>query len=167
MLSPSRPLHRTQSDRSDAEESSVHRVGFLVRGLAKVYGPTMRLQLVLVVLIILLGSTCAGGGENGSDAVSFGCDGLADRWITIQQGYLDELADADLAELGQRSFRVTTAESRLVQALIEQARDAQAVGCASDLESDSAALCTRLDRLAPPGAAGESVVELLLSDCSA
>ena len=73
-----------------------------------------------------------------------GCDGLADRWVILQQTYLDRLGDATSDEIEAGSERVQAAGLFIGQAMIEQVRDVQAVGCQDELVSGSEALCSRI-----------------------
>ncbi|MEM9037482.1 MAG: hypothetical protein AAGD18_23020 [Actinomycetota bacterium] len=95
----------------------------------------------------------------------FTCDGLADRWARIQQDYLDRLGDADAAELAGGSDRVNAAGAFLGPALVEQVRDAEAVGCGDTLQAGSADLCSRMERLTSGGEAADEVIARLMSAC--
>ena len=95
----------------------------------------------------------------------FDCGGLADRWVEINQAYLDDLSDMSEADLDLPTPAVGAASRRLAMSLTEQARDAAALGCAAELASGSAALCTRVERLSASGPAGESIIEQLRRNC--
>ncbi|MEO1060803.1 MAG: hypothetical protein AAFZ07_05245 [Actinomycetota bacterium] len=111
-------------------------------------------------------------GCGGDDAVSeppesaaVDCRGPADRWARIQQGYLDRISDADLDELTAGSPRIDEANEWFGPAMIEQVRDAAAVGCDDEFVAGSPLLCARLDGLEPAGEAGERVVADLDASC--
>lgn len=112
-----------------------------------------------LVLLTLLAACGDDDSETGP------CVGLADRWATIQQGYLDRLGDADTAELDRGSARVDDAAEWFGPAMIEQVRDAQGVGCADEFQAGSVLLCARIDRLEPGGEAAEQAVAYLASSC--
>lgn len=130
-----------------------------------------RLWLVAATLVIVAGCGAAGhqpamtgqspavGGE-----AALGCDGLADRWAVLQQEYLDRLGTATVADLADASPAVASAGQWLANAMIEQTRDADAVGCA-DLVSGSSALCIRLGRLSAAGEAARVVLDRLHDTC--
>jgi len=127
------------------------------------------MRLMIVTFVALLVSGCGNGGTGDADAgvlgSSFSCDGLADRWVVIQQGYLDKLGGADTTELDESTDRVASAQQWVSQAMLEQVRDAQAIGCADELSMGAPALCSRVALLEPGGAAAESVVETLRDSC--
>jgi hypothetical protein len=50
--------------------------------------------------------------------------------------------------------------------MIEQARDATAVGCSDELVPGAPLLCERIDLLQPRGRQGEAIVAELRGDCS-
>ena len=93
------------------------------------------------------------------------CDGLADRWASLQQEYLDRLGTATEADLDESSPAVASAGQWLGNAMIEQTRDATAVGC-DELVSGSAALCARVGGLSAPGEAAEIALNRLRDRCS-
>lgn len=127
------------------------------------------MRLKIVWLVALLISACGNGGTGDSDSAaldsSFTCDGLADRWVVIQQEYLDRLGNADAKELDEGTDRVDSAQQWVSQAMLEQVRDAQAVGCAGQLSVGAAALCSRVVLLEPGGGAADSVVETFRDGC--
>ena len=95
---------------------------------------------------------------------SLGCDGLADRWAALQQEYLDRLGAATAVDLAEQSPAVASAGRWLGNAMIEQTRDADAVGC-TDLVAGSDALCARIGRLSAAGEAAEIVLSNLRAGC--
>ena len=95
---------------------------------------------------------------------ALGCDGLADRWATLQQEYLDRLGPATAADLAEPSPAVASAGQWLGNAMIEQTRDAAAVGC-DELVSGSVALCSRVNGLSAAGEAAEVVLQRLRDGC--
>ncbi|MEM8904920.1 MAG: hypothetical protein AAGF02_14560 [Actinomycetota bacterium] len=105
----------------------------------------------------------AGCGDADTDA---SCIGVADRWATLQQGYLDRLGDAGLGELDPESDRVRAADEWFGPAMIEQARDADAVDCTAVFRAGAPLLCARTDRLAAAGPVGQRVVDDLASECA-
>lgn len=105
-----------------------------------------------------------GGTTDDRFEAALGCDGLADRWATLHQEYLDRLGTATAAELAEPSPAVSHAGRWLANAMIEQTRDAGAVGC-TELVSGSDALCARIDGLVAGGDAGETVLKGLRSSC--
>lgn len=125
-----------------------------------------------IILATVLGlASCASTGPapaaDQADALtgSTACDGLADRWVVIQQTYLDRLGDADAEELRNRSDRVLAAGAWVGQALLEQVRDARAVGCDEELVAGSSALCNRVPALEAGGEAAADVLDGLSSNC--
>jgi hypothetical protein len=92
------------------------------------------------------------------------CDGLADRWVEIQQMFLDDLGDAPVAD-GTSSPQVIDAGRRMGLLLLEYGRDIERAGCDVELAPGSPPLCARLDRLTPMGPAGQDVVDGLGADC--
>ena len=120
----------------------------------------LRRALTIGGLVLVLAGGCGDG-----NAESGPCAGVADRWARIQQEYLDRLGDADTAELDAGSARVEAAAAWFGPAVIEQVRDARAVGCAEEFVAGSALLCDRLDHLGPSGEAAERVVADLASNC--
>ena len=84
------------------------------------------------------------------------CEGLADRWVVLQQQILDSL---DGSESGVASFDNHGA------AMIEQARDASAVGCSDQVAAGSRLICVRVDQLRPMGPVGEAVIANLRAAC--
>ena len=96
---------------------------------------------------------------------ALGCEALADRWAVLQQEYLDRLGTATEADLDEPSPAVASAGQWLGNAMIEQTRDAVAVGC-DELVSGSAALCARVDGLSAAGAAAEIALERLRGNCN-
>lgn len=97
---------------------------------------------------------------------AFTCDELADRWVALQQGYLDRLDDADEIELEEASDRVKGAGLWIAQATLEQVRDTQAAGCSEVLASGSIALCSRVSQLHSRGEAGDAVISGLTDRCA-
>ncbi|MXZ52420.1 MAG: hypothetical protein F4Z34_04450 [Acidimicrobiaceae bacterium] len=105
-----------------------------------------------------------GGSTTGRFEAAFGCEALADRWAALQQEYLDQLGTATEADLAEPSPAVASAGQWLGNAMIEQTRDAVAVGC-TELVSGSAALCARVDGLAADGAAAKIMLRSLRDGC--
>ena len=121
-------------------------------------------------MIVVAGCSATADPANSATATfdpALGCDGLADRWIRLQQSFLDQLADATAAELATGSERIDAANRFLGGALIEQARDASAVGCDVEVSSGAPALCERIDALEAGGEAGAAVIDQLERDCHA
>ena len=127
--------------------------------------------LALVATLTISSAGCTDDGSHDGDetapsfTAAFDCTGLADRWATIQQSYLDRLGDADAAELDSGSARVDAAAAWFGPAMIEQVRDARNVGCSDEFEAGSALLCARLGQLEPGGEAAAAVVDDLTSTC--
>ena len=96
---------------------------------------------------------------------ALGCDGLADRWASLQQEYLDRLGSATAADLAEPSQGVASAGQWLANAMIEQTRDADAVGC-TGLVSGSIALCARMEGLSAAGEAAEIALGNLRDTCA-
>ena len=96
---------------------------------------------------------------------AFDCEGLADRWVVIHQTYLDELGDLSARDLDPPAPAASRAAQSLANSVIEQARDAESVGCGDRLVSGSPLLCARVERLMAHGEAGEAVVAQLQSAC--
>lgn len=125
-------------------------------------------RLVLLITLCLAVATACGSDADATDAdfdAAFDCSGLADRWVVLQQSYLDRLGEADAAEIAEGSARTQAAGLFIGQAMIEQVRDVQAVGCQDELVSGSDALCSRIDQLEPAGEAGRGVVASLRETC--
>ena len=129
--------------------------------------------LASVAVLVAVPALAACSSDDGTDeatapsfTAAFDCDGLADRWIRLQQSFLDRLGDASTAELDAGSDRVRSANSWLGGALIEQARDIRAVGCEVELRAGAPALCSRLGALEPQGDAGAGVVAALEFECA-
>ena len=106
-----------------------------------------------------------GGATVERFEAALGCEALADRWAALQQEYLDRLGPATAADLADPSPAVASAGQWLANAMIEQTRDAVAVGC-DELVSGSAALCARVDGLSAAGEAAEIALERLREGCS-
>lgn len=105
------------------------------------------------------------GGSTGAQfEAALGCDGLADRWAALQQEYLDRLGTATAADLAEPSPAVAGAGQWLGSAMIEQTRDADAVGC-TELVSGSDALCSRVHQLTAAGEAAQIALEGLHDSC--
>ncbi|MXZ53633.1 MAG: hypothetical protein F4Z34_10655 [Acidimicrobiaceae bacterium] len=124
--------------------------------------------------IAVIGTACGTAGHEpamtGSATVerfdaALGCEALADRWAMLQQEYLHRLGTATEADLDEPSPAVASAGQWLGNAMIEQTRDAVAVGC-DELVSGSAALCARVDGLSAPGEAAEITLDRLRDSCS-
>lgn len=132
-----------------------------------------RRHCVAAILMVVVGACSTADDEpamtGGSTTVqfeaAFGCEALADRWAALQQEYLDRLGTATEVDLAEPSPAVASAGQWLGNAMIEQTRDATAVGC-DELVSGSAALCARVDGLAAAGAAAEIALERLRGSCS-
>ena len=105
-----------------------------------------------------------GGAVPEQFEAALGCDGLANRWATLHQEYLDRLGSATAAELAEPSPAVANASRWLANAMIEQTRDADAVGC-TELVSGSDALCARIDGLVAAGEAAGIALQSLHSSC--
>lgn len=123
--------------------------------------------------MVVVAAACSTGGHEpamtgGATAERFeaalGCEALADRWAALQQEYLDRLGTATADDLAEPSAAVASASQWLGSAMIEQTRDAAAVGC-TDLTSGSAALCARTDRLLGSGEAAEIALTSLRGSC--
>lgn len=108
--------------------------------------------------VILMIAASAGSGEGTPLSP---CDGLADRWQRIQQDYLDRLGDAGLDDAG----RIEPAGAWLAQALLEQVRDAESLGCEQIFRPGSPELCARLDELTDRGPAGRRALAALTQSC--
>lgn len=108
-------------------------------------------------------ATTSEAGDERFEA-ALGCDGLADRWAALQQEYLDRLGTATAADLAEPSPAVASADRWLGSAMIEQTRDADAVGC-TGLVSGSDALCARVGQLAAAGEAAQIALENLHDGC--
>ncbi len=121
--------------------------------------------MVLAGLMLAACSSGTGAESNPDFEPAYDCAGLADRWVDLQQEYLDRLGDADAAEFEAGSPRMDAAISWLGQALIEQGRDVRAVGCEAELVSGSEPLCSRLEQLDPGGGAGIAAIDLLRNPC--
>ena len=106
-----------------------------------------------------------GGATDDRFETALGCDGLANRWATLHQEYLDRLGTATATDLAEPSPAVSLASQWLANAMIEQTRDADAVGC-TELVSGSDALCARIDGLTARGEAGGIVLQSLRAGCS-
>ena len=113
----------------------------------------------------MTGGSTTGGSTTSRFEAALGCEALADRWAVLQQEYLDRLGTATEADLAEPSPAVASAGQWLGNAMIEQTRDAVAVGC-TELVSGSAALCARVDGLSAAGAAAEIALERLRGSCS-
>ncbi|MFQ5558761.1 MAG: hypothetical protein ACE5GB_14800 [Acidimicrobiales bacterium] len=111
-----------------------------------------------------------GAGSGHEDEASFtaamSCEGLADRWVTIQQAFLDDLGDASQADLDPATPGVTRALTRVGSALTEQARDTRAAGCEAELAIGGTSLCRRVGRLEAGGGAAHLVLEGLRAGCA-
>jgi hypothetical protein len=124
-----------------------------------------------LVLVIMIGAGCGDDStvptpaDADGFAPAFDCGGLADRWVAINQAYLDDLGAMTVGDLDLPTQVADAATRRFAMSLTEQARDATAAGCAAELVSGSSALCTRLDRLSASGPAGESIMERARSIC--
>lgn len=136
-------------------------------------GRWRRRHCVAVILMVVAGACSTANDDpamtGGSTTVRFeaapGCEALADRWAALQQEYLDRLATATEADLAEPSPAVASAGQWLGNAMIEQTRDAVAVGC-DELVSGSAALCARVDGLSADGEAAEIALKRLRAGCS-
>lgn len=136
-------------------------------------GPLRPFRLCLAVLLMVVVGACSTAGDEpamtgGSTTAPFeaalGCEALADRWGVLQQDYLDRLGSATAADLAEPSPAVASAGQWLGNAMIEQTRDAVAVGC-DELVSGSAALCARVDGLSAAGEAAEIALDRLRGSC--
>ena len=127
---------------------------------------------VAAILMVVVGAcstandepAMTGGSTTAQFEASLGCEALADRWATLQQEYLDRLGTATAADLAEPSAAVSQASRWLANAMIEQTRDADAVGC-TELVSGSDALCARIDGLTASGEAGGIVLQSLRAGC--
>ena len=132
-----------------------------------------REYMVVAILMVVVGACSPANDEpamtGGSTTVRFeaalGCEALADRWAVLQQDYLDRLGTATAADLDEPSPAVASAGQWLGNAMIEQTRDATAVGC-DELASGSATLCARVGGLSAPGEAAEIALNRLRDRCS-
>lgn len=127
---------------------------------------------VAATLMVVVGACSTGGPEPAMTGgatddrfeAALGCDGLANRWATLHQEYLDRLGTATATDLAEPSPTVSLASRWLANAMIEQTRDADAVGC-TELVSGSDALCARIDGLTAGGEAGGIVLQSLRAGC--
>jgi hypothetical protein len=119
----------------------------------------------VAILVLLVATGCGADDTSAPVAEMMSCGGLADRWVRIQQDYLDRLDDADEVEFAEPSDRVNAAALWIGQAMLEQIRDSNSVGCDAELESGSPALCERVERLTTRGGAAAAVVEKLRDGC--
>ena len=131
----------------------------------------LALAAIVAIVAMTLPGCGAGGTQDGdgtapTSTAPFDCSGLADRWVAIQQEYLDRLGDADRAEVDGGSERVDAAAAWFGPAVIEQVRDARNVGCDQDLEAGSELLCARFGLLEPGGEAAQEVVDDLVAGCA-
>lgn len=108
---------------------------------------------LLLVTVMMVATACSSGTDNGADA----CAGLADRWVVLQQRVLEGLDSPGGID--------DAAANSNAAAMLEQARDAESVGCTAALAVGSPLLCGRLDRLRPGGPAGEELVAELAVAC--
>ena len=107
-----------------------------------------------------------GGSTTTRFEAALGCEALADRWAVLQQEYLDRLGDGHCGgTLAEPSPAAASAGQWLGNAMIEQTRDAVAVGC-TELVSGSASLCARVGGLSAAGEAAEIALERLRGSCS-
>ena len=106
-----------------------------------------------------------GGSTTARFEAALGCEALADRWAVLQQEYLDRLGTATEEDLDEPSPAVASAGQWLANAMIEQTRDADAVGC-TKLVSGSTALCARVDGLTAAGEAAEIALDRLRDTCA-
>ncbi len=132
-----------------------------------------RAQLWLVAATLVIVAGCGAAGHQpamtgrspaGGFEAALGCEGLADRWAVLQQEYLDRLGTATVADLADASPAVASAGQWLANAMIEQTRDADAVGC-TGLVSGSDPLCARLEQLSADGEAARVVLDRLHDTC--
>lgn len=115
---------------------------------------------------IIILSACGGSSADVTeDSFADECAGRADFWITIQQEYLDRLGDAAASDFDQPTESVAAAGEWVGTALHEFVGEADAVGCAAEVRSGSALICSRLDKLQPTGTAGDQIVDQLLARC--
>ena len=84
------------------------------------------------------------------------CEGLADRWVMLQQQILDSV-DHPAPE--------SDAGNRHALAMIEQARDASGVGCSEEVAAGAPLICARLPVLQPRGPQGEALIADLMASC--
>lgn len=125
----------------------------------------MRISILTPLVVGLVLAGCGGStidvAADGSDT----CEGRADFWVAIQQEYLDLLGDTSIADLDPPSETVAAAGKWAGSALLEHAREADAVGCAVELRAGMPLICERLSRLDSRGETGDQVVDRLLAAC--
>lgn len=108
---------------------------------------------LLLVTVMMVATACSSGTDNEADA----CAGLADRWVVLLQRVLEGLDSPGGID--------DAAANSNAAAMLEQARDAESVGCTAALAVGSPLLCGRLDRLRPGGPGGEELVAELAVAC--
>jgi hypothetical protein len=118
------------------------------------------------LLAVLLLAACAGNAATAGSGTADECAGRADFWIVIQQEYLDRLGDVAVGDLDPPTEQVTAANEWAGTALVEHAREAQTVGCETEVRVGSPEICERLVGLQSRGAAGEHVLAQLLARCN-
>ena len=91
--------------------------------------PTPRRSTAALASLAFVIAACGGDDDTASTATTVSaqtattqrlatCDGLADRWVEIQQGFLDDLGDAPVAD-GTASPEVIEAGRRMGLLLLE------------------------------------------------
>lgn len=127
----------------------------------------------VVAVLVVVASACSTAGDEPAMTgelaatrfeAALGCEALADRWAGLQQEYLDRLGTATAEDLAEATPAVTSAGQWLANAMIEQTRDARAVGC-TGLVSGSDALCARVGQLSAPGEAARIARQTLSDNC--
>ena len=116
-------------------------------GRVRGWGPPVMLAIAFVI--------AACGGEAGGELHD--CRRLADRWMVLRQQVLDSVDDPSSG---------AASADRHGLAMIEQARDARAVGCADELVVTAPLICARLHLLQPRGERGAAIVADLEAACS-
>ncbi len=89
------------------------------------------------------------------------CSGLADRWLVLNQEYLDRLGGLSPTDTRE----IEAADSWLGSALLEQARDAAAIGCEDEVSSRAPAICERAGQLVAAGSVAELARKAVTHGC--
>ena len=131
---------------------------------------------VALILMLVLAGACVEGDREpaGPGVVAFDetevttadpCLGLAIRWLGLHQELLDAVGDSSVVELEQPDSPGAVALGANGRAMIEHARDAQAVDCAAEVSVGSPLLCAGIGELTSYGPAGSQILDELRASC--
>lgn len=112
-----------------------------------------------LLLWVLLLAAC-GGGDATDAEVNDHCEGLASRWVVLHQEYLDQL---DAAAGGAAA--IEAAHSWLGSAMVEQVRDATAVGCQDEPGAGAPPSCSQVTELSASGVEATKALDFLSTTC--